>query len=334
MGKSKLGASFFKLVVFRFFNLRAMFCNPSFAFTVVMTFLMLTTCVVGKTDEKGVAEVVKEKNDEKGVAEVMKEKNDDSKSGDSDQEMPSKKLQCHYRLYNWDNVTSMKVTCDSKTDKCAYVYIHYYNNENKRINMLSQHCNHHLSKKKMEEHCERMKATAKDAAATPFSSCEMVECNTNLCNTPYKRGMRPAYVVLIALTASTCTVVLFFCICFIISCCRGGSEASGGTNKNRGKGRNANSNKDKAEKRDENNNNNSAIGTIRIDVDSNNNNNNSEDAGESTDAGEENKSEEGASGPKKDFVLIQVLSEEGEKSHSSTPSSPCPTSRVSPKEDL
>ena len=113
-----------------------------------------------------------------------------------------------------------------------------------------------------------------------------------------------------------------------------GSEASGGTNKNRGKGRNANSNKDKAEKRDENNNNNSAIGTIRIDVDSNNNNNNSEDAGESTDAGEENKSEEGASGPKKDFVLIQVLSEEGEKSHSSTPSSPCPTSRVSPKEDL
>jgi len=291
---------------------------PPFAIWAAMTLSMLMSCAEGATDENG-------------VAKVLKEKNDNSKSGNSDQELPSQKLSCYHRLYNWDNVSSITVTCDSQADKCAYVYVHYYDAENKRIDLLSQHCNHYLSKRRRESHCERMKKIAKDSAATPFASCEMAECNTNLCNTPFKRGMRPAYVVLIALSASASAVVCLAFVCCMICCCRGGGDdkKAGGSNENRGQRKNTNRN-NVVETRDENNNNNNVNDSLCIDVDSteNNKNNNNEDGSNA-----ENKNEEEAPGPEQEFQLVQVESDANEKSHSCTTPSRS-TSRVSLKEDL
>merc|ERR1719370_1001649 len=106
-------------------------------------------------------------SNEAAVAKVAKERNDNAPSGNSDQEMPSKKLSCYHRLYNWpaENKTK-KVTCDSKSDKCAYVSLVYYNTDKpaKRIVLLSQHCNHQLGKRKRTNHCKRMEIVVKNAA--------------------------------------------------------------------------------------------------------------------------------------------------------------------------
>jgi len=131
-------------------------------------------------------------------------------------------------------------------DKCAYVYVHYYNNEKKKINLLSQHCNHFLTPQRRQEHCERMKVYVKDAGHTPYAACEFDECDKDLCNVPFEHGFRPALVVLISLSCAATSVALLGCICCCISCCKSDDGADntaakkeGGdqTNENYGKGK-------------------------------------------------------------------------------------------------
>jgi len=200
------------------------------------------------------------------VGKAVKEKVDPNinteADGDEDIETPSKKLACYHRIYDWaPKNKTLQVTCDSKKDKCAYVYVHYYNNEKKKINLLSQHCNHFLTPQRRQEHCERMKVYVKDAGHTPYAACEFDECDKDLCNVPFEHGFRPALVVLISLSCAATSVALLGCICCCISCCKSDDGADntaakkeGGdqTNENYGKGYNQNS----------------------INVDENNNNNN------------------------------------------------------------
>jgi len=230
------------------------------------------------------------------VAKAVYEKVDPSKNkeadGDEDLDTPSKKLTCYHRIYDWaPKNKTLQITCDSKKDKCAYVYVHYYNNEKKKINLLSQHCNHFLTPQRRQDHCKRMKVYVKDAGHTPYAACEFDECDKDLCNVPFEHGFRPALVVLISLSCAATTVALLGCICCCISCCKSGDDAGkttakeeGGdqTNENYGKGYNQNSSNVDENNNDNNNNNNDDgndgdVINIEINTSNQNNNNNDDD---------------------------------------------------------
>jgi len=165
-------------------------------------------------------------SDEKGVAKIAKERNEDAPSGDSDHELPSHKLKCFHRMYDWGGNKTMRVICDSKKHRCAYVYISYYNSEDKLIHLLSQHCNHKLGPTKRQNHCDAMNKVIKDAGSTPYTKCEMKECDKDLCNKPFEGGMRPAWIVLISLASAAGVFLCLLCTCCCLRCFTRSSDSN------------------------------------------------------------------------------------------------------------